>query len=124
DVLLAVVVAVDGRLLAAVGGEVLVTAAEVHRARERGVVDVLRVADPVAVAVHPDDRPGGGDELHGADRPVVDLVVVVLPGVGVADLLGAVAAVERDAVDAGAALAVLSEHVAAVAAVVGLDAAD
>src|SRR5207344_1146810 len=96
-----VVVAVDRTLLAGPGREVLVAGAEVDGRGEAGVVDVLRVALAVAVAVHADDRPGRGDELHRADGAVVGLVAVVLPGVGVADDRGAVGPVQRDAVDAG-----------------------
>src|SRR5690606_34908721 len=65
-----------------------------------------------------------GDELHRADSAVPDRVVVVLTGVGVGDLGGVVGAVERDAVDAGAAVALVVEDVAGVATVVGLDPAD
>ncbi len=78
----------------------------------------------VAVAVDAHHRPGRGDELHRPDRTVDDRVVVELARVGVGDLGGAVAAVERDAVDAGGADALVGQRVAAVAAVVGLDAAD
>ena len=124
DVPVAVVVAVDRCALAGSAGQVLLAGAEVDRRPERRVVDVLRVALAVAIAVHADDRPGGGDELHGADRPVVLRVVVVLAGVGVGDPGGVVGAVERDAVDAWAADAVAVEDVAPVAAVVGLHPTD
>ena len=118
------VVAEDRRAPAVVGAEVVGARAEVDRGAERRVVDVLRVAHAVTVGVHAHDRPGRGDELHRADRAVVGRVVVVLAGVGVDDLGGAVGAVERDAVDAGRGQAVVVEDVAVGATVVGLDAAD
>ena len=124
DVVVGVVVAVDAGALALVGGQVVVTGAEVDGRGERRVVDVLRVALAVVVAVDADDRPGRRDELHRADGAVELGVGVVLTGVGVDDVLGVVLAVERDAVDAGLRHAVVAERVAAEAAVVGLDPAD
>ncbi len=124
DVVVGVVVAVDAGPLSLLGGQVVVARAEVDRGRQRRVVDVLGVAPAVVVAVHADDRPGRGDELHGPHGPVVRPVRVVLAGVGVGDALGVVLAVEGDAVDPGLRDAVVVEDVAAEAAVVGLDPAD
>ncbi len=118
------VVAEDRGLLAGAGGQVVLAAAQVDRGRERGVVHVLGVALVVAVSVDLDDLPGRGDELHRPDGAVVDRVLVELAAVGVVDRLGAVLAVQGDAVDAGLGDAVLGQGVAAVAAVVGLDPTD
>ena len=118
------VVAEDRRALPGVGAEVVGAGAEVDRGAERRVVDVLRVAPAVVVGVDPDDRPGRRDELHRADRAVEARVAVVLPGVGVADQRRAVRAVEHGAEDAGLGDALVGQHVAAGAAVVGLDPPD
>ena len=124
DVLVAVVVAEDRGPPARVGGEVVVTGAEVDRGRQGRVVDVLRVALGVAVGVDAHDGPRGGDELHRADRAVELGVVVEQAGVGVADARGALGAVERQPVD-GRSRQPLARQVAAVhATVVGLDPAD
>ena len=118
------VVAVDRLLLAGGGREVVAAGAEVDRGGQGGVVDVLGVALGVAVGVHADDRPGRGDELHGADRAVPAGVVVELAAVGVGDRGGALGAVERQAEDAGGGDALVVEYRAAEAAVVGLHTAD
>ena len=124
DVLVAVVVAEDRGPPARVGGEVVVTGAEVDRGRQGRVVDVLRVALGVAVGVDAHDGPRGGDELHRADRAVELRVVVEQAGVGVADARGALGAVERQPVD-GRSRQPLARQVAAVhPTVVGLDPAD
>ncbi|CAB4721389.1 unannotated protein [freshwater metagenome] len=124
DVRRRVVVAVDRSLLAGGRREVVGARAEVDGAGQGRVVDILRVALAVAVGVDAHDGPGRGDELHRADRPVEHLVAVELTGVGVGDQTGARLAVEGQTVDAGRGDAVRVEHVAAEAAVVGLDASD
>ncbi len=89
-----------------------------------GVVDVVGIADAVAVAVLAEDRPRRGDELERPDRSVPDGVAVVATVVGVGDAGGAVGAVERDADDGGADGPIGLERGAAESTVVGLDLAD
>src|SRR5690606_15333311 len=62
-----VVVAEDGLPQVAPVGQVPVVAAQVVAGGEGRVVDVVGVLAPVTVAVAARPRPGGGDELHGAD---------------------------------------------------------
>ncbi len=59
--------------------------AQVPRGRERRVVEVLRVGDPVTVAVAGVLIPGRGDELHRPDGAVVHGVAVESAAVGVRD---------------------------------------
>ena len=88
DVRLAAVVAQHRRALIGLGGQIGGAGAQVDRGGERGVVDVLRVAAPVAVGVDPDVGPGRRDELHRPDGTVVDEVAVVGAAVGVEDARG------------------------------------
>ena len=74
--------------------EIVVTGAQQHRDRECGVVDVVRVAPAVAVAVDTDDCPGRGREQHRPGRSVVAVVTIETAGVAVGDPL-AVATAQR-----------------------------
>ena len=104
--------------------QVVVAGAEVDRGRQRGVVDVLRVAGAVAVGIDAHHRPGRRDELHRADRPVEGGSSSYCPASVSAIRVVPRRAVEREAVDAGPGEAVAVQRVAAAAAVVGLDPAD
>ena len=68
------------------GAEVTTAVAEVDHRGARSVVHVLRVAEPVAVRVHPGGSPAGRQQLHRADGPVPGPVAVPLAAVGVRDL--------------------------------------
>ena len=81
-----VVVGEDRLFESVAGAEVTTAVAEVDHRGARGVVHVLRVAEPVAVRVHPGDSPAGRQQLHRADGPVPGPVAVPLPAVGVRDL--------------------------------------
>src|SRR5699024_6409696 len=86
--------------------------------------DVLGILFAVIIGVDGHHLPGFGDELHGADRPIVDRVFVIFAVVGVGDLGATIAAVERYAVDAGRGGALVGEAIAMNTAVIGFDASD
>jgi hypothetical protein len=98
QVLTRVVVAEDRAVEVVLVGQVPVVAAQIVTGGERGVVDVVGVLLAVAVAVAAGPRPGGRDELHGADGLVVAAVAVVGTVVGVLDE-GEAVAVELRAED-------------------------
>ncbi len=124
DVVVRRVVAEDRGPLVARLAKVAAAVAEVARRGERRVVDVVGGRPAVAVAVATGGAPGRGDELHRPDGPVPDGVAVEAAVVGVVDGRDRAHAVQRDAHDGRARHAVVAEHRAAVAPVVGLHAAD
>lgn len=106
------VVAEDRAVQVTAVRQVPAVAAQVVTGGESGVVDVVRVLHPVAVAVTAGPRPGGRDELHGPDGRVVGGVAVVGTVVGVLDEFEAVA-VELRAEDLGGGGAVRVDPAAA-----------
>jgi hypothetical protein len=95
DVVLGVVVAVDGLASPGRSPEVPTHGAEVAASSEGSVVDVVGVAHAVLVTIDSHDRPGRRKELHGADSAVPHRVAVELAGVGVGNPLNGTAAVEH-----------------------------
>ena len=85
QVRLRVVVAEHGRVQAGQGGQVAAVGAQVAGGGQGGVEDVVRVLLAVAVAVGAPEPPGGRDELHRSDRPVIDGVAVEQAVVGIGD---------------------------------------
>lgn len=83
DVVLRGVVAEDcpGKLAAVV--QVGIPGAQVRSSRQRCVMDVVRVAAPIAVAVDGESLPGRRDELHGPNGPIPRGVAVEPTAVGV-----------------------------------------
>src|SRR5205814_1008876 len=67
------------------GGQVPAAGTQVLGGGEGGVVEVVRVGDPVLVGVDLVVLPGARDELHRTDRVVVGPVAVVPAGIGVQD---------------------------------------
>src|SRR5690606_32219166 len=76
QVLRGAVVAQHGLVEVGGDGQIAVVGAEVAAGGERRVVDVVGVLAAVAVGVLTPGGPGRGDELHRADRAVVDRVAV------------------------------------------------
>ena len=96
-----------------------------HRGGDRdGVVEVLWIRHPVAVAVGAVPRPRRRDDLHRADRPVPHRVPVQRAAVGVGDGRHARSAVEGDAEDGWADHPVGAGGASTDPAVVALDLAD
>jgi len=56
--------------------QVCAASAQVQPGRDGGVVDVVRVRHPIAVAVDAEAAPGGRNELHRTHRAVPDGVAV------------------------------------------------
>src|SRR5699024_12823075 len=97
---------------AGVGADIGVAGAQVDACRSSRVRDVLGILFAVIIGVDGHHLPGFGDELHGADRPIVDRVFVIFAVIGVGDLGDTIAAVERYAVDAGRGDALVGEAIA------------
>ena len=74
-------------------------ATQVVHGGHRGVVDVLRIFHPVAVAVGVPVAPGLRNQLERTHRPIELGVAVDRAAVGVGDVLDPLAPRERNAVD-------------------------
>jgi hypothetical protein len=117
------VVGHDGCELPGTGTQVAARDAEVVRRGHRRVVDVERIRELIAIAVHRVNRPRRRNELHRSYGTVVYRVTVHLAIIGVMDERGALA-VQRNADHGGRRGAVCAKQCTTVPTVIGLDPAD
>jgi hypothetical protein len=118
------VVAQDRRAQVSWAAEVTVPGTEVDRGRRRGVSHVLRVLDPITIAVDAGNAPRAGDELHRAHGPVVRAVPVEQPMIGIKDSCRPVRTIQCHTEDAWLGYAGRVQLVATKAPMVALDPSD